>query len=201
MKTYLSVIAVALLALVATSCGNQAAIGNNLELNELPPMTVDEIMRNPGLYVDSIVTVEGRCVHVCRGAGSIIYIACANDTVLLRCTASSSIGGAFGDTIKEKPLKFKGMLREERLNEEGIHDLEEQYCMHLQMLADDEIPDSVLLHGKRRCDYERLFRGQFNIIGFEESMADYRAKIARRKATDGKDYLPFYFLETIAVNE
>ena len=88
------------------------------------------------------------------------------------------------------------MFRDQHLNIEGILNLDEQYNMHVQILRDYNMDDETqMLDSHRRCEYERKYRGQEGVVFFDESTQNYRERIEKRIAEEGKDYLTFYYLE------
>lgn len=201
MKKYISLFITLISVAVIVACGRKALTDNFIVTERIPEFTVDELMKSPQAFVDSIVTVEGRCIHICRMTGNAMYIVFDNDSVMLRCIAAAPVGGAFDDSIMGRRLKFSGMFREERLTKEGIGDLREQYAGHLQMISSNENPDTALFMCHRRCEFERRYRNQDNIVGFEEEMNDYSRRIDHMAKYDGKNYLSFYYLETIKIED
>ena len=201
MKKYISLLVVFVSVILIVSCDRKPFTNKYVSTDKIPEFTVDELMKSPQAYVDSIVKVEGRCVHICRMAGDAMYIVFDNDSTMLRCIATVPINGAFNDSLKGRTMKFSGMFREERLNKEGISDLREQYATHLHMMSSKENPDTSLYLRNRRCKFEKHYRNQDSIVGFEEEMKDYEKRIEHMTKYEGKNYLSFYYLETIIIED
>lgn len=201
MKKYISLFVAFVSVTLIISCNKKPFTDNFINTDNIPEFTVDELMKSPQSYVDSIIKVEGRCIHICRMTGNSMYLVFENDSTMLRCLAAAPISGAFSDTIKGRVMKFSGMLREERLTKEGVADLRDQYASHMQLIPSKEIADSAMYLRNRRCKYERHYREQDSIVGFDEEMKDYEQRIDYQTKYEGKPYLSFYYLETIKVEE
>lgn len=161
-------------------------------------ISVNKALKQAPELVDSIVAINGMCAHICDYSSFTAYIMGA-DSALIRCVATPSIDGYFPDSLENKQVIFEGMLRDQHLNIEGVHNLDEQYRMHVQILRDYNLDDeSQMLDSHRRCEYERRYRGQEGIVFFDESTRDYRKRIEQRTAEEGKDYLTFYYLQVIS---
>ncbi|MDE5786543.1 MAG: hypothetical protein K2H98_08440 [Duncaniella sp.] len=158
-------------------------------------ISVNKALKEAPELVDSIVSIHGQCAHICDYSAFTAYIM-GHDSVLIRCVATPMIGGYFPDSLEKKQVIFDGMLRDQHLNIEGVHNLDEQYRMHMQILRDYNLDDdSQMLDSHRRCEYERRYRGQEGIVFFDESTSDYRKRIEQRTTEEGKDYLTFYYLQ------
>ena len=97
------------------------------------------------------------------------------------------MGGAFAPDCVGKTLTVRGIVRENRIDEEAVARMEAQY------LAADSAARS-----HETCDTEKKAQGQAEISTFEARMADYRAKIAARAEAEAKPYLSFYYLEALS---
>ncbi len=197
MKKILTLLAAAAITIGIGSC-SQTEQGTFLSTEPVYHMNVNEALENAPHLIDSIVSISGQCVHICDFSNFTCYLM-GKDSVLIRCVATGLIGGAFPDSLYKKNVEFEGMLRDQHLTVEGIHNLDEQYKMHMQILRDYNLDDEYqMLDSHRRCEYERKFRHQEGIVYFDESTADYRKKIEERIATEGKDFLTYYNLEVTA---
>lgn len=193
MKKYLLLLA-ATIAMTVASCSKGGKITSD-PIDGTHCLTVNKALEDAASIVDSIVEIKGKCVHICDYSAYTAYIMGA-DSVLLRCTATPAIGGSFPDSLENKTVIFHGMFRDQHLNIEGVHNLDEQYRMHVQILRDYNLDDdSQMLDSHRRCEYERKFRGQEGVTYFQESTEDYRHRIEKRTAEEGKDYITFYYIE------
>ena len=85
-------------------------------------------------------------------------------------------------------VKVNGILREERVDE-----------AYLQRWEAAVAAQTAKQHGEVEtgCDSEKAARGETgNTVA--ERIADFREKIAARKAAVGKEYLSFYYVEAIS---
>lgn len=153
---------------------------------EPAPLTVDSLLTAAPELIGDTVSVEGYCSHLCKHGGRKAFLVGADSTKVLRCEATAEMGGAFAPDCIGKDLVVKGIVRENRIGEQEV----------AQMEARQAQADSAA-RAHQACDTEKKAQGQGDIDSFEARMADYRAKIAARKAEQGKDYLSFYYLEAI----
>lgn len=181
-------------ATVMTSCSScSSEPSHNIVVTDC--ISVNKVLANAPELVDSIIEINGQCAHICDYTSYTAYIMGA-DSALIRCVATPGIGGFFPDSLEKKEVIFTGMFRDQHLNIEGILNLDEQYKMHVQILRDYNIDDETqMLDSHRRCEYERKYRGQEGVVFFDESTQNYRERIEKRIAEEGKDYLTFYYLE------
>lgn len=170
-----------ILALAAMACTEKKGVA------EAAPLTVDSLMTAPEAYLGDTVTVEGTCSHLCKHGGRKAFLVGADSTTVLRCEATPEMGGAFAPDCVGKTLTVRGIVRENRIDEEAVARMEAQY------LAADSAARS-----HEACDTEKKAQGQAEISTFEARMADYRAKIAARAEAEAKPYLSFYYLEAFS---
>lgn len=166
------------------ACRNSTSQDNAAEEASETIFTVDSLMADPQALVGDTVTVEGLCSHLCKHGGRKAFILGNDSTLLLRCEATSAIGGAFAPDCAGKRLTVLGIVREDRLDENSIREMEQKHA------ATEGASDHA-------CSTEAKANGQDSINEFDARMADYRARISRRSAEEGKDYLSFYHLEAI----
>lgn len=150
-------------------------------------LSVDSLMSAAPTLAGDTIEVEGLCSHLCRHGGRKAFLQGGDSTVMLRCEATASMGGAFAPDSPGKVLVVKGIVRENRIGEEEVARMEQQ-----QAQADSAA------RAHEACDTEKKAQGQADIDTFEKRMADYRAKIAARKEAEGKDYLSFYYVEALS---
>lgn len=164
-----------------------ASCKDNTGVSEAAPLTVDSLMSDADALLGDTITVEGLCSHLCKHGGRKAFLVGADSTVVLRCEATTAMGGAFGPDCIGDTLTVRGVVCENRIDEEAVAKMEAQY------LAADSAARS-----HEACDTEKKAQGQANISTFEARMADYRAKIAERAASENKPYLSFYYLEALS---
>ncbi|MDE6485548.1 MAG: hypothetical protein K2L14_09175 [Duncaniella sp.] len=193
MRKILLLLATAVTLAVASCSTGDKKPANNIVVTDC--ISVNKALAEAPKLVDSIIEIKGHCAHICDYSSYTAYIM-GSDSALIRCVATPAIGGYFPDSLSKKTVIFRGMFRDQHLNIEGVHNLDEQYRMHMQILRDYNIDDdSQMLDSHRRCEYERKYRGQEGVIFFDESTRDYRSRIEQRTAEEGKDYLTFFYLE------
>lgn len=182
MKLILQLIAAAAVALGMASCAKTA------DSETAPaPYTVDSLFSAAPSALGDTVTVAGTCSHLCSHGGRKAFLVGADTTAVLRCEATAEMGGAFGPDCTGKEIVVSGILRENRIDEAKIVQMEKLYA---------EADTAAKKH--EACSTDKKAQGQQDIDSFEARMADYRAKIASRSEAEGKDYLSFYYLEAIS---
>jgi len=176
--------ALALLAGVS-SCKSNQSTDNQTEVQQYATLSVDSLLSEAAIYVGDTVTVEGVCSHLCKHGGRKAFLAGTDGENVLRCEATSEIGGAFSPDCVGKNMTVSGIVCENRISDKEIAEMEEQYAQS-QGGSD------------HACSTEAKAHGQDSISEFDARMADYRTRINERKEKEGKDYLSFYYLEAIS---
>ncbi len=156
-------------------------------------LTVDEVLTNPTDYVDQEIEVEGVCSHLCRHGGRKAFLAGSANNFLLRCEAYPLMNESFPPTTIHHPMTVKGFLREERIDEDTVQEMEIAYAEAIR--AAEERGQEFDEERAAQCDTEQAARGQQGLADFNARMADYRARIAQRRQSEGIPYLSFYYLE------
>lgn len=186
---------------VLTSCGSGSDKENNdfTGSAKVDTITVDQLFANPRAYINHLVTVEGVCPHVCFHGGRKAYLA-GSDSLLLRCEALMAMGGSFPQECTDHRLYVTGIIRETRVDENVIQAMEQQHTIQVATINDEQGPEAAKVadDAPGDCDTERASRGQEKIETFKDRMTDYRSRIAQRKATEGKSFLSFYYLDADA---
>ncbi len=110
------------------------------------------------------------------------------------------MGEPFSKEAVSRPIKVRGVFREERIDEAAIVEMEKQNAIRLQNIAAESGEESAERASKAEsgCDTERAAQSQAELTTFNERMADYRAKIAEREANEGKPYLSYYYLDALS---
>ena len=181
--------AIAALVFVGTSCGNKTQKTSQEEVT-----TVEQSANSGALEIDNLladaeslagqeVTVEGVCTHICKHGGRKIFLMGSDDTQTIRVEGGSV--GKFDQKCVNSIVRVTGTLKEQRVDEAYLQNWEAQ----LKAKAAEKHGE-----GEAACSTEKKARGETANTP-EARIADFRAKIADRKAKTGKDYLSFYFLE------
>jgi len=107
----------------------------------------------------------------------------SDDTQVIRVEAGTL--GTFDPKCVNSIVRVTGTLKEQRIDEAYLQNWEAQ----LKAQAAEKHGT-----GEAGCDSEKKARGE-TANSPEARIADFRAKIADRKAETGKEYLSFYFME------
>ncbi|MCI1646950.1 MAG: hypothetical protein LKI39_10550 [Bacteroides sp.] len=146
-------------------------------------MEIDSLLTNADALAGKEVTIEGVCTHTCKHGATKIFLMGSDDTQTIRVEAGKL--GSFSSKCVNAIVRVTGVLKEQRVDEAYLQNWEAQ----LKAQAQEKHGD-----GEAGCDSEKKARGeQANTP--EGRIADFRAKIADRKAKTGKDYLSFYYVE------
>lgn len=195
-------IALAVLASAFTySCGNSNKNAEETSDGGQSVMSVDQVLADAQNLIGDTISVEGVCSHLCKHGGRKAFVLGSNDSLLLRCEAYPLMGTPFTKETIHKPIEVKGILKEDRVDEEAVAKMEHQYAMlNNQNDASDQFGEETAKAAEPTggCDTERAARGQQNLTSFADRIADYRARIAQRNEKVGKPYLSFYYLEAIS---
>lgn len=147
---------------------------------------IDSVLANADVLTDKEIVLEGICTHICKHGGTKIFMMGSDDTKTIRIEAAEL--GSFDQKCVNSIVKVKGVLREERIDE--------AYLQHWEATV---VAQTAEQHGETEagCDTEKVARGETGST-VAERIADFRAKIAARKAAVGKEYLSFYYVEAIS---
>lgn len=185
MKKYV-VLVVALMAMVGfNSCGNKQQKQQDEDSEQLSgAIDVDSLLAASDSLSGQEVTVEGVCTHICKHGGRKIFLMGSDDTQTIRIEAGKV--GKFDQKCVNSLVKVTGMLVEQRVDEAYLENWENQ----LKAATAEKHGDS----DAAGCSTEKQARGE-TANSPEQRIADFRKKIAARKARDGKEYLSFYYVE------
>lgn len=185
MKKYV-VLVVALMAMVGfNSCGNKQQKQQDEASEQLSgAIDVDSLLAAADSLSGQEVTVEGVCTHICKHGGRKIFLMGSDDTQTIRIEAGKV--GKFDQKCVNSLVKVTGMLVEQRVDEAYLENWENQ----LKAATAEKHGDS----DATGCSTEKQARGETANTP-EQRIADFRKKIAARKARDGKEYLSFYYVE------
>lgn len=185
MKKYV-VLVVALMAMVNfNSCGNKQQKQHDEASEQLTgAIDVDSLLAAADSLSGQEVTVEGVCTHICKHGGRKIFLMGSDDTQTIRIEAGKV--GKFDQKCVNSLVKVTGVLVEQRVDEAYLENWENQ----LKAATAEKHGDS----DAAGCSTEKQARGE-TANSPEQRIADFRKKIAARKARDGKEYLSFYYVE------
>ncbi|WP_319505213.1 hypothetical protein [Bacteroides graminisolvens] len=185
MKKYV-VLVVALMAMVGfNSCGNKQQKQQDEDSEQLSDaIDVDSLLAAADSLTGEEVTVEGVCTHICAHGGGKIFLMGSDDTQTIRIEAGKV--GKFDQKCVNSIVKVTGVLVEQRVDEAYLENWENQ----LKAATAEKHGDS----DAAGCSTEKQARGE-TANSPEQRIADFRKKIAARKARDGKEYLSFYYVE------
>ena len=187
MKTKLMV-AAALIAAVTTmtSCGNsnkQSQTTQTEQQTASAALSIDDLLAGADSLVNQVVTIEGICTHTCQHGATKMFLMGSDDTKTIRVEACEL--GSFDTKCVNAIVTVTGTLKEQRIDE--------AYLQNWEAKLKAQTAES---HGETAagCDSEKKARGETANTP-EDRIADFRTKIAQRKAATGKDYLSFYYME------
>lgn len=172
--SFLFVMAVALLVFAGCTGGSKNS-----------PINVSDLLTKAELLVDKKVVVEGFCSHVCSKSGMKLFLADGiEDGQSIRVESNSTIG-KFDPEAVDHNVRVVGKLVEERIDE--------AYCKQLE----EDIKNNTLVsHGEGGdgCETEQIAEGVTVGSSEMDRVNDFRARIAERKAKDGKEYISLYHI-------
>ena len=179
MKTKKLTIAIALMAMtfIGTSCGNKqqkSASEVTTEQSASSALEIDSLLANAENLAGQEVTIEGVCTHTCKHGAKKIFLMGSDDTQVIRVEAGTL--GAFDPKCVNSIVRVTGTLKEQRIDEAYLQNWEAQ----LKAQAAEKHGT-----GEAGCDSEKKARGE-TANSPEARIADFRAKIADRKAETGK---------------
>ena len=188
MKTKKLTIAIAIVAMtfIGTPCGNKqqkSASEATTEQSASSALEIDSLLANAESLAGQEVTIEGVCTHTCKHGAKKIFLMGSDDTQVIRVEAGTL--GTFDPKCVNSIVRVTGTLKEQRIDEAYLQNWEAQ----LKAQAAEKHGT-----GEAGCDSEKKARGE-TANSPEARIADFRAKIADRKAETGKEYLSFYFME------
>ena len=179
-------LAIVVMTLIGTSCGNKqqkSASEATTEQSASSALEIDSLLANAESLAGQEVTIEGVCTHTCKHGAKKIFLMGSDDTQVIRVEAGTL--GTFDPKCVNSIVRVTGTLKEQRIDEAYLQNWEAQ----LKAQAAEKHGT-----GEAGCDTEKKARGETANTP-EARIADFRAKIADRKASSGKEYLSFYFME------
>ncbi|WP_436416553.1 hypothetical protein [Petrimonas sp.] len=177
-KKSLFAVVIVISALVAVSCS-----GNKSE--NKGTLTVENILSDADNYLGKTVNIEGVCSHVCSKSGMKMFVADNADGQTIRVESNSAIG-KFDRGAESAKVFVRGKLVEDKLTEADLQEMEKEVT-----------EGTAVEHGEGGAGCETEQKAEGTEIGSSEMdrINAFRARIAERQATEGKDYLSFYHIE------
>ena len=126
--------------------------------------------------------IEGVCPHACKHGARKIFLMGSDDTQTIRVESGEL--GSFDPQCVNRVVRVTGRVDEERIDEAYLARWEAQVKAQ-----------TAEKHGTTEagCATEKAARQETgNTV--EERIADFRTRIAARKAAEGKEYLSFYYV-------
>ena len=178
-------VALACGACASVSCGGNASTKAKTRQTEAArpaALEIDELLATADSLAGKTVTIEGVCTHTCRHGARKIFLMGSDDTQTVRVESGEL--GSFDPQCVNRIVRVTGTLDEQRVDEAYLAAWEEQTKAQ-----------TGERHGTTEagCDAEKAARQETGAT-VAERIADFRAKIAARKAAEGKDYLSFYYV-------
>ena len=178
-------VALACGACASVSCGGNASTKAKTRQTEAArpaALEIDELLAAADSLAGKTVTIEGVCTHTCRHGARKIFLMGSDDTQTVRVESGEL--GSFDPQCVNRIVRVTGTLDEQRVDEAYLAAWEEQTKAQ-----------TGERHGTTEagCDAEKAARQETGAT-VAERIADFRAKIAARKAAEGKDYLSFYYV-------
>lgn len=185
----LSLVAIATL-MTLTSCFNntnkkEKEVATSTAKSEVVGLKqVDELLADAEGLIGKEITVEGICTHLCKHGGSKMFLMGDNNTLRIESCELKS----FPQSCVNSIVRVKGTVAEERIDE--------AYLLKWEASLKDEVQDN---HGdgENGCETENAARKETGNTP-EERIADFRRRIAERKAATGKEYLSFFHVNAIS---
>lgn len=183
-KNFLAILAVsALLGGAISSCGaGSSAPKTATAAAQDTVMEVDSVLKNGDKLVGQRVVLEGVCTHICQHGGGKIFLMGSDDTQTIRIDASERVDSFSPETVNSL-VRVQGTVQEERIDEAFLNQWESQ----IKSLVTERHGE-----GGAGCESDQKARGEAPVGSIEERIANFRKRIAERKANEGKGYLSFY---------
>jgi len=174
--------------LALSACGNasqskssQTTAQTENVPKEATALEVDLLLAQAATLINQEVSVEGVCTHICAHGGKKIFLMGSDDTQTIRVESGNL--GAFKSECVNHIVTVKGVLKEDRIDEAYLQAWEAQ------------LKESAEKHGEGEgCTTEKVARGETANTS-DARIADFRERIAKREAEEGKAYLSFYHIE------
>ena len=184
-KNLLLVAALMVGAASFTACGGNKNKQQKEEIKAevITALNVDSVLSQAETLVNTQITFEGVCTHICAHGGKKIFMMGSDDKNTIRVQAGKF--GAFEKGCVNSVVRVKGTLKEERIDEAYLQDWETRLKNNTEEKHGN---------GEGGCDSEKKARKETANTP-EDRIAAFRKQIAERTEKTGKAYLSFYFVE------
>lgn len=173
-------------ALALAACGGntsgRAKAQDQAQTRSTAVLEIDELLAAADSLAGQTVTIEGVCTHTCKHGARKIFLMGSDDTQTIRVESGEL--GSFDPQCVNRVVRVTGRVDEERIDEAYLARWEAQVKAQ-----------TAEKHGTTEagCATEKAARQETgNTV--EERIADFRTRIAARKAAEGKEYLSFYYV-------
>lgn len=177
-----------LLGLTLGSCGAGTSANQTKAAQEAAQtgvLEVDSLLKQAGSLVGEAVSVEGVCTHICQHGGGKIFLMGSDDTQTIRIDASQALGKFKSETVNSL-VRVRGILEEQRIDEAFLSQWEAELKASAAQQQHGE--------GGAGCASDQKARGETPVNSVQQRIDNFRQRIARRQAEEGKNYLSFYSL-------
>ena len=140
-------------------------------------LEIDDLLLGADSLVGRTVTIEGICTHTCKHGARKIFLMGSDDTQTIRVESGEL--GSFDPQCVNRIVRVTGRVDEERIDEAYLANWEAQVKAQ-----------TAEKHGTTEagCSTEKAARQETgNTVG--ERIADFRARIAARRAAHGTESL------------
>lgn len=146
-------------------------------------LTVDQLLANGDSLIGQTVAVEGYCTHACSHGATKIFLKGEKENTMLRVQAGKL--RSFDTKCVKAKVNVIGTVKEQRIGETYLQNWENRLTKQV-----------VDVHGTngKGCENEQKAQGEQVGVSEQARIADFRKKIAARKAACGKDYLSVYYV-------
>ncbi|ADV43133.1 hypothetical protein [Bacteroides helcogenes] len=179
--------AIAAFLFIGASCGSKQKNTEDIatEQTSSGAMEIDSLLTNAEPLVNQEVTIEGICTHACKHGATKIFLMGSDDTQTIRVEAGKL--GSFDTKCVNSIVQVTGILKEQRIDEAYL----QQWETRLRAASNENHGE-----GEAGCNTEKKARGETANTP-QARIADFRSKIAKRQAEEGKSYLSFYYIEAL----
>lgn len=170
----------------SASCSNSGAKNGTSQDEVQEQVEIDSLLDNAELFLGKEITIQGVCTHSCKHGAKKIFLMGSDDSKTIRVEAGSL--GSFDTKCLKHVVSVTGILREERIDEE--------YLKRWEAAVERNGGEA---HGNAEsgCETEKKARGE-TASTTSDRIAAFREKIEQRIASEGKDYLSFFYFEASA---
>lgn len=189
----------AALLMSASVLGSCSGNGGSMSVNVADTLlSVDNLMADPLAFVGDTIQVEGECSHLCAHGGTKAFLQGDSAGMTLRCQATPEINGAFSPDCAGQRMLARGILREDRVGRSEIDSLEREYMLAQEREAALGSDANSKAPATGHCDADARAKGLDSLSTAAQRLAKMRSEIDKRLKDEGKDYISYFYLETIS---